>query len=80
VAICAVLSQDDKHVAYFSEKINDAKNKYSTYDKESYVVIQALKNWRHYLMPKEFILYTNNHVLQFITRKEKLNERHAKWV
>jgi hypothetical protein len=33
VAIDAILSQDDKLVAYFSEKLNDAKKKYSTYDK-----------------------------------------------
>jgi hypothetical protein len=39
-----------------------------------------LKKWRHYLIPKEFILYTDNHALQFITRQEKLNQRHAKWV
>jgi hypothetical protein len=25
-------------------------------------------------------LYTDNHALQFITRQEKLNQRHAKWV
>jgi hypothetical protein len=56
VAIGAVLSQDNKHVAYFSEKLNDVKRKYSTYDKEFYVVIQALKKWRHYLIPKEFVL------------------------
>jgi hypothetical protein len=33
MAIGAVLSQDDKLVAYFSEKLNDVKKKYSTYDK-----------------------------------------------
>jgi hypothetical protein len=80
VPIGAVLSQDDKLVDYFSEKLNDAKNNYSTYDKEFYVIIQSLKKWRHYLIPKEFILYTSNHTLQFITRQEKLNQRHAKWV
>jgi hypothetical protein len=25
-------------------------------------------------------LYNDNHALQFITRKEKLNQKHAKWV
>jgi hypothetical protein len=80
VAIGAVLSQDNKPVAYFSEKLNDVKRKYSTYDKEFYVVIQALKKWRHYLILKEFVLYTDNQALQFITRQEKLNQRHAKWV
>jgi ribonuclease HI len=78
--IVVVLSQDNKSVAYFSEKLNDAKKTYSTYEKEFYAVIQALKKWRHYLIPKEFVLYSDNHVLQFITRQEKLNQKHAKWV
>jgi hypothetical protein len=34
----------------------------------------------HYLVPKEFVLYSDNQDLQFITRHEKLNERHAKWI
>jgi hypothetical protein len=80
LAIGEVLSQDNRLVAYFSEKLNDAKKKYSTYDKEFYAVIQALKKWRHYLIPKEFVLYSDNHYLKFITRKEKLNHKHAKWV
>jgi hypothetical protein len=54
--------------------------KYSTYDKEFYAVIQALKKWRHYLIPKEFVLYSDNHALQFVTQQDKLNQKHAKWV
>jgi hypothetical protein len=67
-AIGAVLSQDDRLVAYFSEKLNEVKVKYSTYDKEFYAVIQALKKWRHYLVPKEFFLYNDNHALQFVNQ------------
>ena len=33
VAIGVVLSQEDMPIAYFSEKLNDAKQKYSSYDK-----------------------------------------------
>jgi hypothetical protein len=32
------------------------------------------------LVPKEFVLYNDNHALQFVTRQEKLNQNHAKWV
>jgi hypothetical protein len=78
VAIGAVLSQDNRIVAYFSEILNENKRKFSTYDKEFYAIIQALKKWRDYLVPREFVLYSNNQDLQFITRQEKLNQRHAK--
>ena len=55
-----VLAQEGHPVAYFSEKLNDAKQKYSTYDKEFYAVIQALRYWRHYLLPQEFILFSDH--------------------
>ena len=43
-------------------------------------MIQSLKKWRNYLIPKEFVLYNDNQALQFITRQEKLNQKHEKWV
>jgi hypothetical protein len=80
VVIGAVLSQDNRHVAYFSEKLSYTKKIYSTYDKCFYEVIQDLKKWKHYLIPEEFVLYIDNQYLQFITKQEKLNQRHEKWV
>ena len=49
VVIGGVLSQDGHPVEFFSEKLNDVRLWYSTYDKEFYAVIQALRYWRHYL-------------------------------
>jgi hypothetical protein len=75
-----VLSQDNILVSYLSENMNENNINYSMYDKEFYDIIQALKKWRHYLVPQEFVLYSDNQALQFITRHEKLNRRHEKWV
>jgi len=49
LAIGGVLSHENHPVAYFSEKLNDALQRYSMYDKEFYAVVQALRYWRHLL-------------------------------
>ena len=43
--IGVVLSQESKTIALFSEKLNDAKRKYSMYDQDFYDIVQALKKW-----------------------------------
>jgi len=42
--IGAVLSQEGHPIAFFSEKLNNGKLRYSTYDKEFYVVVRALQH------------------------------------
>ena len=64
-AIGVFLSQKGRHVAYFSEQLNDAKRNYYVYDQEFYAIIQTLKNWWHYLFPKEFVVYIDHQALQY---------------
>ncbi|GJX25180.1 gag-pol polyprotein [Tanacetum coccineum] len=80
VGIGAVLSQSGRPIAYFSEKLNDAKRRYTTYDKEFYAIIRALDHWQHYLISKEFILHSDHEALKYIQGQHKLLPRHAKWV
>ncbi|KAL4289625.1 hypothetical protein GQ457_14G015280 [Hibiscus cannabinus] len=78
--IGAVLSQEKRPIAYFSEKLSGATLNYPVYDKEMYALIRALETWQHYLLPKEFVIHIDHEALKHITGQHKLNKRHAKWV
>lgn len=80
VGIGAVLLQNKRPIAYFSEKLGGARLNYSTYDKEFYAIVRALDHWSHYLRPAHFVLHSDHESLKYIHGQQKLNPRHAKWV
>ena len=75
-----ILRHEDRLVSYIGEKLNDAKRKYSIDDQEFNAIVQALKKWRHYLLLKEIVFYTNLQDLQYLNSQGKLNQRYLKWV
>ena len=79
VGIGAVLSQDAHPVSYFSEKLSEAKARYSNYDWELYDVVQSLKFWWHYLLHNDFTLYCDHDALRFLHSQKKLSAPHAWW-
>ncbi|KAG7599432.1 Reverse transcriptase domain [Arabidopsis suecica] len=80
LGIGAVLMQDHKPIAFFSEKLGGATLNYPTYDKELYALVRALQTWQHYLWPKEFVIHTDHESLKHLKGQQKLNKRHARWV
>ncbi|KAM7486464.1 hypothetical protein LguiA_002473 [Lonicera macranthoides] len=80
IGIGAVLMQEGRPIAYFSEKLSGAALNYPTYDKEMYALVRALETWQHYLRPKEFVIHTDHESLKYLKGQQKLNKRHAKWV
>ncbi|GKA08213.1 RNA-directed DNA polymerase [Tanacetum coccineum] len=77
VGIGGVLSQNQRPIAFFSEKQNDTRCKYSTYDKEFYAIVRSLDTWRHYSLSNEFVLFSDHEALKFINGQHKLKPRHA---
>ncbi|XP_033139368.1 uncharacterized protein LOC117130975, partial [Brassica rapa] len=80
IGIGAVLMQEKRPIAYFSEKLGGATLNYATYDKELYALVRALQTWQHYLWPKEFVIHTDHESLKYLKGQNKLSKRHARWV
>jgi len=79
VGIGAVLSQERKPIAFFSEKLSEARQKWSTYQQELYAVFRALKTWEVYLLPKEFIVYSDHQSFKHFRNQKHVDRMLARW-
>ena len=64
-ALGATITQSSHPVTFHSKTFNDTIKRYSTYEKELYAIVQALKQWRHYILGKEMIILAYHEPLQF---------------
>ncbi|GKA36171.1 putative reverse transcriptase domain-containing protein [Tanacetum coccineum] len=71
---CAVLMQNEKVIAYASQKLKIHEKNYTTHDMKLGVVVFALKIWRHYLYETKCIVsidHKANVVTDALSRKER---------
>ena len=47
---------------------------------EFYAIVQAIKHWRHYLVHREFVLFTDHDALRHLDSQAKVSSRHASWI
>ncbi|KAI0507147.1 hypothetical protein KFK09_013267 [Dendrobium nobile] len=80
VGIGAVLAQENRPVEFFSEKLSNARQRWSVYEQELYAVIRALKQWEHYLLHQDFVLCSDHKALQYINTQKNINRMHARWI
>ena len=62
-------------VAYYSQKMILIKTRYETHDAELLVIVEAFKNWRHYLegCQYEVLVLTNHNILRRFINIKSLN-------
>ena len=75
VAISATLNQNGKPVAFFSRTLNKPQKKYPIVEKEAMSIVEAIKNWSHFLRRKKFKLITDQRAVAFMLdnfRKSKI--------
>ncbi|GJY95610.1 putative reverse transcriptase domain-containing protein [Tanacetum coccineum] len=76
----AVLIQNEKVIAYASQKLKIHEKNYTTHDLELGAVVFALKIWRHYLYGTKCTVFTDHKSLQHILDQKELNMRHRRWL
>eukprot|EP01113_Clastostelium_recurvatum_P034980 TRINITY_DN4817_c0_g2_i2.p1 TRINITY_DN4817_c0_g2~~TRINITY_DN4817_c0_g2_i2.p1 ORF type:complete len:896 (+),score=120.90 TRINITY_DN4817_c0_g2_i2:2313-5000(+) len=67
-------------VAYYSRKLNPAQSNYAPHEQELLAFVWALKEWRHYLLGRDFVAVTDNTTVVAFQSKRELRSREARWL
>ena len=78
-AIGAILLQDGRLIAFESKKLNRARQNYSSYERELFAIVHALKQWRHYLYGASFEVVFDHESIKWFTNQTDLKGRKARW-
>ena len=62
--IGAVLMQQRQPIAFFSKALSEGNLTKSVYEKELMALVLAIQHWRHYLLGRPFVVYTDHKSLK----------------
>ena len=81
--IAATLNQKGRPVAFFSRTLNQSEMKYHAVEKEATSIIEAVRQWRHFLLGKKFKIITDQKSISYMydnSRKSKIkNDKISRW-
>ena len=64
--IGAILMQQGRPIAFFCKTLGPKATTFSTYDKESIAILEALKKWKHYFASSSVVIRTDQQSLKYI--------------
>ncbi|KAL4302318.1 hypothetical protein GQ457_10G018500 [Hibiscus cannabinus] len=80
INIGAILTQEGKSLAYFSQKLCPRMQNSSTYSQEMYAIMQAVDKWRQYLVGRKFNIITDQRSLRELNQQTIQTPEQQRWL
>jgi hypothetical protein len=70
----------DHPITFSSRKLSESEHNYNTIEREGLAMVYALQKFRHYLLGKNFKMFTDHSSLKYLVNKPELGRRICRWL